>query len=240
MALRPDTPETRMVPVAGRQFAERRLMRGVGAKERAVGHAWGRLTSRARERFGNQRNFADAMQAEAERRAEKMQQDHAQQAIEKGRQMAREEAGISMAAEPGTMKEKLERARGSVSVAGAGQDRPDGLAKFGDDKPPAAKPARKSGFDVLHRAMAEGRIRDALSPAFSNFSNKEHEQAFARGYDNADWQGYVDENASDEDKEQARLEMKQARLLTKQYQYESLARARMRGQLGNRNPNRIY
>lgn len=199
MALRPDTPETRMVPVAGRQFAERRLMRGVGAKERAVGNAWGRLTSRARERFGNQRNFADAMQAEAERRAEKMQQDHAQQAIQQGRQIAREEAGIPMAAEPGTMKEKLERSRGSVSVAGAGQDRPNGLVKFGDNTPPKPKPVRKSGPEALQEAVAAGRIRmDDSMPA-------ENE----------------DEN------------------LAKNYQQETLATARRRGQF-NRVSARIY
>ena len=68
MALLPSTPPSRVVPVAGRQFAERRLMRGVGAAERAVGNAWGRMTSRQREYYGNQRNFASGLQGVANER----------------------------------------------------------------------------------------------------------------------------------------------------------------------------
>jgi len=68
MALLPSTPPSRVVPVAGRQFAERRLMRGVGAAERAVGSAWGRMTSRQREYYGNQRNFALGLQGIANAR----------------------------------------------------------------------------------------------------------------------------------------------------------------------------
>ena len=86
MALLPSTAETRMVPVAGRQFAERRLMRGAGAAERALGHAWGRLTSRQREYYGNQRNFAGGLQREATRRAAKREEDEDNAQREQGRQ----------------------------------------------------------------------------------------------------------------------------------------------------------
>ncbi len=75
MALLPSTAETGMVPVAGRQFAERRLIRGVGAAERAVGNAWGRLTSRQREYYGSQKNFAGGLQREATRRKSKEEKD---------------------------------------------------------------------------------------------------------------------------------------------------------------------
>jgi hypothetical protein len=43
-------------------------MRGVGAAERAVGNAWGRMTSRQREYYGNQRNFAAGLQGVANER----------------------------------------------------------------------------------------------------------------------------------------------------------------------------
>ena len=88
MALRPDTPETRMVPVAGRQFAERRLIRGVGAKERAVGYAWGRMTSAGRAHYGNQRNFAHSMQEAANRRAMNDEEVRDEQLRNQGRQRA--------------------------------------------------------------------------------------------------------------------------------------------------------
>lgn len=88
MALLPSTPATRSVPVAGRQFAERRLIRGVGAAERSVGHAWGRMTSRQREYYGNQKNFAGGLQRESNRRKadDEENEDNAQQ--DQGRQDA--------------------------------------------------------------------------------------------------------------------------------------------------------
>lgn len=217
-----------MVPVAGRQFAERRLMRGVGAKERAVGNAWGRLTSWGRERFGNQRNFADAMQAEANRRAIAAEKDHEEMLRNKGREMAGKTSQPTTNYDSIVIKPETSRFI---------QNEVD------KDMYPEGRPAPKNPATSLADAIKQGRIKDPSNlhaREGEHYTRKEGEQASARGYDNADWQGFVDENASDEDKEQARLEMKQARLLTKLYQYESLARARMRGQLGNRNPSRIY
>lgn len=152
MALRPDTPETRLVPVAGRgNFAERRLMRGVGAKERALGYAWGRLDSKQRARFGNQRNYASRLQDVADAQAEQRTVQTNQQALEKGRQMAREEAGGGASvARPGMPA-------GPVSVSGAGQDRPDGLIKYDDNKPRQRR-EQPSGPEALQAAVKAGRI----------------------------------------------------------------------------------
>jgi hypothetical protein len=228
MALRPDTPETRMVPVAGRQFAERRLMRGVGAKERAVGNAWSRLTSRDRQRYGNQRNFADAMQQEANRRAIAAEEDREEMLRNKGREMAGKTSQPTTNYDSIVIKPETDRFI---------QNEVD------KDMYPEGRPAPKNPATSLADAIRQGRIKDPSNVHAIrglHYTDKEDKQSSDRGYDNADWQGYVDENASDEDKEQARLEKKRARLLTKQYQDESLARARMRGQLGNRTPNRIY
>jgi hypothetical protein len=85
MALLPSTAETRMVPVAGRQFAERRMIRGVGAAERAVGNAWGRMTSREREYYGSQKNFVGRLQRESNRRASKREEDDDNAQREQGR-----------------------------------------------------------------------------------------------------------------------------------------------------------
>lgn len=92
MALLPSTQETRMVPVAGRQFAKRRLMRGVGAAERAVGNAWGRLTSRQREYYGNQRNFAGGLQRAANERAAQREEAEDEAEREQGRADALQDA----------------------------------------------------------------------------------------------------------------------------------------------------
>ena len=117
MALRPDTPETRMVPVAGRQFAERRLIRGVGAKERAVGYAWGRMTSRQRQFYGNQRNFAGSMQEVANQRAAKAQEAHEEEMRNKGRQQANAANGAPPAQDEVPIKRY--QAPGAVNHAAA-------------------------------------------------------------------------------------------------------------------------
>lgn len=72
-------------PVRRRQELAARRIRGVGAAERADGHAYGRLTSAQRGEYGSQRNFRAAMDASAERRA-------VAEAEETGRQKAREDA----------------------------------------------------------------------------------------------------------------------------------------------------
>lgn len=88
MALLPSTQETRMVPVAGRQFAERRKIRGVGAAERAVGNAWGRLDSRQRGAIGSQRNFARRLQRTADARAVAQEASQEEADRDRGRQDA--------------------------------------------------------------------------------------------------------------------------------------------------------
>ena len=92
MALLSSTPATRMVPVAGRQFAERRLIRGVGAAERSVGRAWDVLTSRQREYYGSQKNFAGGMQRESTRRQEQKEAAQEQSDRDQGRQDAMQDA----------------------------------------------------------------------------------------------------------------------------------------------------
>lgn len=72
-------------PVRRRQELAARRIRGVGAAERADGHAYGRLTSAQRGEYGSQRNFRSAMDASAERRV-------VAEAEETGRQKAREDA----------------------------------------------------------------------------------------------------------------------------------------------------
>lgn len=72
-------------PIRRRQELAARRIRGVGAAERADGHAWSRLSSWQKEGYGSQRNFRSAMDASAEHRA-------AAEAEETGRQKAREDA----------------------------------------------------------------------------------------------------------------------------------------------------
>lgn len=140
MALLPSTQETRMVPVAGRQFAERRLIRGVGAAERAVGNAWGRLDSRQRGYYGSQRNFAGGLQREATRRASKREEDDDNAQREQGRRDAMavnemtnarpEGEAVLMPYRPinhakSVLDDKLRKARlgKSIPMSNSGQDR---------------------------------------------------------------------------------------------------------------------
>lgn len=59
-------------------------MRGVGAAERAVGNAWGRLTSRQREYYGNQRNFASGLQGIANERGAAKEKDESEDERQRG------------------------------------------------------------------------------------------------------------------------------------------------------------
>lgn len=65
MALFPDTPETRVLPGTGNTFRERRLIRGVGAQERALGNSYARLSSWDKERYGSQKNYAKTLKNRA-------------------------------------------------------------------------------------------------------------------------------------------------------------------------------
>lgn len=65
MALHPDTPEEREVRTAGNTLRQRRLIRGVGAQERALGNAWAGMSSWEKERFGSQRNFSRELKTRA-------------------------------------------------------------------------------------------------------------------------------------------------------------------------------
>jgi hypothetical protein len=145
MALRPDTPETRMVPVAGRQFAERRLMRGVGAKERAVGNAWSRLNSRQRQYYGNQRNFAGSMQEVANRRAVQAEQDREEQLRAKGREMANNSNGAAQPTNHATRTIKPETERFIQN-------------EVDKDMHPEGKPSRPDGKEALRAGIEAGRV----------------------------------------------------------------------------------
>jgi hypothetical protein len=59
-------------------------MRGVGAAERAVGNAWGRMTSRQREYYGNQRNFASGLQGIANERGAAKEADDRESSRQRG------------------------------------------------------------------------------------------------------------------------------------------------------------
>jgi hypothetical protein len=137
-------------------------MRGVGAKERAVGYAWGRLDSKQRARFGNQRNFASRLQDAADAQAEQRNAQTQQQALEKGRQIAREEAGGTTA--PAAIP------AGPVRVERAGQDRTDGLIRYDDNKPKPRR-AQIDAADALRSAVEAGRIKMDGNPSPSHADN---------------------------------------------------------------------
>ena len=81
MPLLSSTPEIRRVPAANGQFRERRLIRGVGARERAIGNAYGKdhlyggMDSKQRASYGSQRNYARAMEGLAGQRAAQQLED---------------------------------------------------------------------------------------------------------------------------------------------------------------------
>ena len=170
MALLPSTQETRMVPVAGRQFAERRLIRGVGAAERAVGNAWGRLDSRQRGYYGSQRNFAGGLQREATRRASKREEDDDNAQREQGRQDAMGNARPPVAPKVNHAKASMGKrlsdlnAGQTVSMRNAGQDHAgaEPLRRYSDTATPTpqAKPRPKSSLELMNDARDAGRIKD--------------------------------------------------------------------------------
>lgn len=185
MALLPSTQETRMVPVAGRQFAERRLMRGVGAAERAVGNAWGRLTSRQREYYGNQRNFAGGLQREATRRAAKREEDEDNAQREQGRRDAMGDAPAPKAAALTNQADPI------VQKAIQSRRTRDYVAKqVEDDMYPEGKPRPKPASEQLEEARQAERVVDDSNPYFRSPAAKDIEKATAqlarseeRGYD---------------------------------------------------------
>lgn len=216
MALRPDTPETRMVPVAGRQFAERRLIRGVGAKERAVGYAWGRMTSRQKQHYGNQRNFAGRMQQEANRRAIAAEEDREEMLRNQGREMA------------GKTSQPATNHAASVIKPETSRFIQNEVDK---DMHPEGRPARKDPATALNDALEQGRIRDYSHFATrDNFPDeKQTDVAYERGWDDPNYQPAIPDDPY------SVASARRTRLLAKGYQMESLRRARLRGQY-NRNP----
>lgn len=56
-------------PIRRKQELAARRIRGVGAMQRATGHAYGRLSSRQRESYGSQRAFGEDLDARAARQA---------------------------------------------------------------------------------------------------------------------------------------------------------------------------
>ena len=220
MALRPDTPETRMVPVAGRQFAKRRLIRGVGAKERAVGNAWSRLNSRQRQYYGNQRNFAGRMQEVANRRAIQAEQDREEMLRAKGRAMANNGNGNAQPTNHAATTIKPETERFIQN-------------EVDKDMHPEGKPKPKSAEDALYDAAKEGRVRDIslYGSNYDDYSDKEKDAYWNRGADGA-YDKYINDPSISPG---LRRDYKHDRMLTKGYQMHSLAQARLRGQF-NRNP----
>jgi len=200
MALLPSTAETRMVPVAGRQFAERRLIRGVGAAERAVGNAWGRMTSRQREYYGSQKNFVGGLQRESNRRKSKEEEDEENAQREQGRADAMGGAPPAAAPKVNHAKASLGKtlsdlnAGQTVSMRNAGQDHAgaEPLRRYGDNAAPTpqTKPRPKPASEQLDDAIRSGRVRDATHPASKyelNHGEKESYAAADRGYDMAQW-----------------------------------------------------
>lgn len=194
MALLPSTQETRMVPVAGRQFAERRLIRGVGAAERSVGNAWGRLTSRQKEYYGSQRNFAGGLQREATRRASKREEDDDNAQREQGRQDAMGNARPPVAPKVNHAKASMGKrlsdlnAGQTVSMRNAGQDYHDGteqLRRYSDNAAPTPKPRPKPASEQLSDALEKGRIQDHYRSPPGTYTDKEYDQVAERGWDGA-------------------------------------------------------
>jgi hypothetical protein len=186
-----------MVPVAGRQFAERRLIRGAGAAERSVGHAWGRLTSRQREYYGSQRNFVKGLQSVATRRAAKREQEEDDAQREQGRQDAIGDAPPAVIkpinhAKASIGKRLSDLNAETVSMSDAGQDYHDGnepLRRYSDNAAPTPKSRPKPASEQLADAIRSGRVRDATHPdsRYELHGEKESYAAAARGYDMAQW-----------------------------------------------------
>lgn len=187
-----------MVPVAGRQFAERRMIRGVGAAERSVGNAWGRLTSRQREYYGSQKNFVGGLQRESNRRKSKEEEDEENAQREQGRADAMEGAPPAAAPKVNHAKASLGKtlsdlnAGQTVSMRNAGQDHAgaEPLRRYGDTAAPTPKPRPKPASEQLADAVTSGRVRDATHPASKyglNYGEKESSAAADRGYDMAQW-----------------------------------------------------
>lgn len=155
MALLPSTAESRNVPVAGRQFAERRLIRGVGAAERAVGNAWGRMTSRQREYYGSQKNFVGGLQRESNRRKSKEEEDEDNAQREQGHQDA-----LGNAPPPKTAT-AANQAASIVQKAIHSRSTRDYVAKqVEDDMYPEGKPRPKPASEQLSDARKAGRVQD--------------------------------------------------------------------------------
>lgn len=85
MSLIPGQPDYRKLPHFG-EMRDRRIIRGVGPAERALGYAWGSLTSKEREYHGNQQAFARAMQKRANILSANRAKAESEAAREKGRQ----------------------------------------------------------------------------------------------------------------------------------------------------------
>ena len=228
MALLPSTAETRMVPVAGRQFAERRLMRGVGAAERAVGNAWGRLTSRQREYYGNQRNFAGGLQREATRRAAKREEDEDNTQREQGRRDAMGDAPAPKAAALTNQADAI------VQKAIQSRRTRDYVAKqVEDDMYPEGKPRPKPASEQLVDARNAGRVSDdayawGWNQTPGGRSNpKKDENLAGRGYD-----GLMDSWINDpEETPDVQQDARHNRRLAKGYQMASHRRFAERRQL---------
>lgn len=199
MALLPSTAETRMVPVAGRQFAERRMIRGVGAAERAVGNAWGRMTSREREYYGSQKNFVGGLQRESNRRKAKEEEDEDNAQREQGRQDAMGEAPPAAAPKVNHAKASMGKrlsdlnAGQTVSMRNAGQDHAgaEPLRRYGENAAPTPKPRPKPASEQLDDAVRSGRIRDwgNVNAEHDDYTSEERSEAHDRGYDRPDFAG---------------------------------------------------
>jgi len=161
------------VPVAGRQFAQRRLIRGVGAAERAVGNAWGRLTSRQREYYGNQRNFAGGMQRESNRRGDAEEEANAQAEREQGRQDA-----MGNAPPPAKPTNHAQDVIDSPKMRGYIKKEVD------DDMYPEGKPKALPAKEQLSDAVINFRVRDISHPSTHSATDAEVKTSSDRGFDN--------------------------------------------------------
>lgn len=110
-------------PIRRKQELAARRIRGVGAMQRATGHAYGRLSSRQRESYGSQRAFGEDMDAAVQR-----------QAAEEGRRRARQETPANPPTqtppELGSRPEDVARKRQDDALGGAPPSNWDRMSNF--------------------------------------------------------------------------------------------------------------